>query len=172
MKTRTILFIAVLALLIGIGIGYVSFRKKAQYPVINVQQDSATTSSLSPTSSGSTAKRTATAPTTPPVVYLNGGQHVTTTNLVIGQKLIVSLQPSTDGGYTIDPVQYNAAVLTLAKHTTTPANVPKGVVGASPTDTFEFIAIKSGATGITITQSRGGNPTTTLPLFSNAVSVK
>ena len=85
--------------------------------------------------------------------------------------MIVSLQNPSDGGYQLDPLQYNKTILALSSHTfTPPAN--KQALGASGTDTWEFVAAKTGTTGLTITTSRGAQASTAITLFSGAISVK
>lgn len=173
MKNKTLFIVLIILIVILIGWTFIFKKPQVQAPENPVTTPTTTTSS-SKSSPASTQSIHGIAPKPDlSTVYLNGGQHPATTVLSVGQKLIVSLQASSDGGYQLDPVQYNSAIINLAKHTfTPPADAAKGVSGSSGTDTFEFVAIKSGTTGITITQSRPFQQGSTLPLFSNVVSVK
>ena len=92
-----------------------------------------------------------------PIIHLTQGQKATTTSLVVGQKFTVTATIPTTGGYQLNPLQYDATILALTSYTQ---------------NTWEFTAIKSGTTGLSITASQGTQKATTDILFSSAISVK
>jgi hypothetical protein len=160
MKTKTVLFI-VLGIVVLLAIGLLVFHKN-DAPAFQP----GTSSSVTPVSGSTTSSAMGTSTAAmPAIIHLTGGSHGATTELVVGQKLMVSATLPIAAGYMIDPLQYNAANLAIIEP-------PQGTVTPGETVTWEFVALKSGTTGITITATQGANKSSTVTLFTNAVSVK
>jgi hypothetical protein len=164
MKTKQLLI--ALGILIVVVIAWLILKtKNVVAPAPAVTQT--TIPAAGTTAATSTPKRTPVVSASLPIIKLLGGQNGKTTMLVIGQKMTVTVSDPA-AGYTIDPLQYDSAVLVLNAHTHAgPAN--SYVTG---TDTWEFTAIKTGTTGLSITATPGANKNSTIILFTNAVSVK
>jgi predicted secreted protein len=95
------------------------------------------------------------------------GQPVT---LAKGQTLDITLQNPGDGLYSFDTPQYDGTVLRFVDHLHQgPSNNNAGNYG---TDSWDFVALKSGSTTLNITATRGSDKTTTVTMQSNSVSVK
>jgi predicted secreted protein len=90
--------------------------------------------------------------------------------LAKGQTLDITLQNPGDGLYSFDTPQYDGAVLRFVDHLHQgPSNNNAGNFG---TDSWDFVALKSGTTTLNITATRGADKTTTVTMQSNSVSVK
>jgi predicted secreted protein len=91
-------------------------------------------------------------------------------SLVKGQTLDITLQNPGDGLYSFDQPKYDATVLRFVDHLhQDPTN---NYVGNFGTDSWDFVAIKAGATTLTFTATRGADSSTTATMLSNNVSVK
>jgi predicted secreted protein len=105
-----------------------------------------------------------------PYVQVNGADNGKTISLAQAQTLKVNLVNPGDGGYTFDTPQYDASILSLKSHTQTPpANT--NVVGDFGTDTWEFIALKSGSTSLTVTASRSFEANSTVVIYTGKIAV-
>jgi len=90
--------------------------------------------------------------------------------LAKGQTLDITLQNPGDGLYTFDTPQYDATVLRFVDHLhQSPGNNNVGNFG---TDSWDFVAIKSGSTTLTITATRNTESGSMVTMLSNPVSVK
>lgn len=105
-----------------------------------------------------------------PSVQVNGADNGKTISLAHGQTLKVDLGNPGDGGYTFDTPQYDASVLSLKGHTHTPP-VNTNLIGDFGTDTWEFIALKSGSTSLTVTASRSFEANSTVVMYTGKISV-
>ncbi|HTH92946.1 MAG TPA: hypothetical protein VL576_00495 [Candidatus Paceibacterota bacterium] len=166
MKIRT--WFIILIVLIVILIGWSLLFKKTEAPAVPPASSTTTTTTTTSSAKGSTTpSRLPGSPAViPNTIRLGGGQHVSTTKMVVGQHVIVTVTDPIDAGYVIDAPQYDSAIIGLANHTHTPGANTNG------TDTYEFVALKTGTTGITITATQSTNKNSAVILFSNAVSVK
>jgi predicted secreted protein len=88
-----------------------------------------------------------------------------------GEILQLTLGDPGDGGYTFDPLQYDSSVLSLKDHT---LSLPKNtnIIGDFGSDTWEFSALRTGTTALTITATRGSDKTSTLVIFTGTIAVK
>ncbi len=90
--------------------------------------------------------------------------------LAKGQTLDISLQNPGDGLYSFDTPQYDGTVLRFVDHLHHgPSNNNAGNYG---TDSWDFIAIKTGNTSLAITATQDAGKGATVTMFSNNVSVK
>jgi len=90
--------------------------------------------------------------------------------LVQGQTLDITLQNPGDGLYSFDAPKYDATVLRFVDHLHQgPTNNNVGNYG---TDSWDFVAIKSGSTTLTINATRGSDTSSSVTMLSNPVSVK
>jgi hypothetical protein len=164
MKNKTLLIILIVLIIILIGWTFIFKKPQVQAP------ESPSPSPVVTTPSSSTPAPKESIHGIPPkidlnTVYLNGGQHATTTILNIGEKVIVTASDPIDAGYVIDPIQYNAAIIGLISHTHSGA-------GTNGSETWIFQAVKTGTTGVTITASQPTAKNSTVYLFTNVMSVK
>src|SRR4051812_36304177 len=81
-----------------------------------------------------------------PLIQINAQESGKTVTLVQGQSLKLTLGNPADGGYAFDAPQYDALVMNLKAHTHTPSTT--NAIGDGGTDTWEFIALKSGTTDL------------------------
>lgn len=105
-----------------------------------------------------------------PSIQINAQENGKTVALAQGQSLKLTLENPADGGYAFDTPQYDSSVMSLNGHTHTPSTT--NAIGDGGTDTWEFIALKSGTTALTITASRSFEPNNLVTMFTGAVSVK
>jgi len=105
-----------------------------------------------------------------PYVQVNGADNGKTVSLAQGQTLKVDLGNPGDGGYTFDTPQYDASVLSLKGHTHTPPP-NTNVTGDFGTDTWEFIALKSGSTSLTVTASRSFQANSAVVIYTGNIAV-
>jgi len=105
-----------------------------------------------------------------PYVQVNGADNGKSISLAQGQTLKVDLGNPGDGGYTFDTPQYDPAVLSLKRHThTPPANT--NLTGDFGTDTWEFSALQSGNTSLTITATRSFKANSTVVIYTGKIAV-
>jgi predicted secreted protein len=105
-----------------------------------------------------------------PYVQVNGADNGKTISLAQTQTLKVNLVNPGDGGYTFDTPQYDASILSLKSHTQAPpANT--NLIGDFGTDTWEFIALKSGSTSLTVTASRSFEANSTVVIYTGKIAV-
>ncbi len=92
-----------------------------------------------------------------------------------GQKIILTLGNPGDGGFSINPPAFNAAILSLSAQSHTgpvqPAQPPY-IMGDFGTDTFHFIAQSSGTTVLTITCSQYWDGGSTNTMFTATINVQ
>ena len=90
--------------------------------------------------------------------------------LTKGKALNITLGNPGDGLYSFDAPQYDATVLRFVDHLHQgPSNNNVGNYG---TDSWDFTALKTGSTTLTITATRGTDKSTTVTMLSNNVAVK
>jgi predicted secreted protein len=95
------------------------------------------------------------------------GQPVT---LAKGQTLDVTLQNPGDGNYSFDQPKYDATVLRFVDHLhQAPTNNKAGNAGI---DSWDFVAIKTGSTTLSITATRGSDKNTTVTMLTNNIAVR
>jgi hypothetical protein len=165
MKNKTLLIVLIVLVVILIGWSVLFKRSEVQAPE-SASVNPAVTSPASTSPSASKESIHGIAPKTDlSTIYLNGGQHATTTILNVGQKVVVTAADPTDAGYVINPIQYNAAFIGLVSHT-------HSNTGVNGSDTWTFEALKTGTTGVTITASQPTAQNSTVYLFTNVMSVK
>lgn len=105
-----------------------------------------------------------------PYVQVNGADNGKTISLAQGQPLKVVLGNPGDGGYTFDTPQYDPSILSLKGHTQTPpANT--NLIGDFGTDTWEFSALKSGNTSLTVTATRSFEANSTVVIYTGKIAV-
>ena len=83
----------------------------------------------------------------------------------------LTLRNNTDGGYRMDKEQYDTTILRLEKHIEIPPPANSGL-GAPGQVTWQFVAIKNGATKLKITASRPWTKIGINTMFQNTVIVK
>ena len=87
------------------------------------------------------------------------------------QRFTLTLPDHVDGGYRFNRPRYNKAVLLLVKHDeVSPGNNNRP--GEPGHDTWEFIAIKKGASNLKITASRPWAKNSIIIVYSGMVLVK
>ncbi len=98
----------------------------------------------------------------------DSGKKVT---MLKSQRFTLTLPDHVDGGYRFNKPQYNEAVLLLIKHdeVSPGTNSRPGEPGH---DTWEFIAIKKGASNIKITATRPWAKNNIIIIYSGMVLVK
>jgi predicted secreted protein len=88
-----------------------------------------------------------------------------------GQRFTLTLPDHVDGGYRFNKPQYNKAALLLIKHDeVSPGNNNRP--GEPGHDTWEFIAVKKGASSLKITASRPWAKNNIIIIYSGMVLVK
>jgi predicted secreted protein len=101
------------------------------------------------------------------ITVQDNGKSLTLTK---GQALNISLGNPGDGLYSFDAPQYDPTVLRFVDHLHQgPSNNNVGNYG---TDSWDFTALKTGSTPLTITATRGTDKSTTVTMLSNNVAVK
>jgi predicted secreted protein len=88
-----------------------------------------------------------------------------------GQIFMLTLPDHVDGGYRFDTIQYNAAIVTLQKHSENPPQ-PNSPPGRSGTGTWHFIAVNKGKTTLRVSATRPWKGGGTVTVFENEVVVK
>ncbi|SHM67551.1 protease inhibitor I42 family protein [Mucilaginibacter sp. OK098] len=92
-----------------------------------------------------------------------------TINVSAGQSLKLTLGNPGDGGYTFDNPQYNSAVLSLINHVhIAPIS---GALGDFGKDAWEFKALKSGSSTLSVTATRPFDKANPVVMFSGNVAV-
>lgn len=105
------------------------------------------------------------------VIKLTGDDTGKKLAIAKGQKFILTLPDHVDGGYRFNKPQYNKVVLLFIKHDeVSPGNNNRP--GSPGHDTWEFIAIKNGASTLKITASRPWAKSDIIIVYSGMVSVK
>ena len=107
--------------------------------------------------------------TTRQVVQVDYGENGKIINIAVGQSLKLTLGNPGDGGYAFDNPQYNSAVLSLTNHTHIAPT--SGAVGDFGKDTWEFKAVKSGSSVLSISATRSFDKTNPVVMFSGNVAV-
>jgi predicted secreted protein len=105
-----------------------------------------------------------------PSVQINANNNGKTIGLAQGQTLAITLGNPGDGGYTFNAPQYDSSLLSLNNHTHSASAT--NAVGDYGTDRWEFQALKTGATALTITAVRGSDNGSTIVIFTGNIAVK
>src|ERR1700722_5989360 len=99
------------------------------------------------------------------ITVQDNGKSLTLTK---GQTLNISLGNPGDGLYSFDTPQYDPTVLRFVDHLHQgPSNNNVGNYG---TDSWDFTALKTGTTTLTITATRGTDKSTTVTMITNNVA--
>jgi predicted secreted protein len=107
--------------------------------------------------------------TTRQVVQADDSENGKTINVVTGQSLKLTLVNPGDSGYAFDNPQYNSAVLSLTDHTHIAPT--SGALGDFGKDTWEFKALRSGSSTLSVTATRSSDKVNPLVMFSGNVAV-
>lgn len=103
------------------------------------------------------------------VVQIDNSQNGKTIAVVKGQMLKLTLANPGDDGYAFDPAKYNSMVLSLTDHTHIAPT--SGLIGDAGKDTWEFKALQSGNSTLSITATRSFDKAAPLVMFSGNVAV-
>jgi predicted secreted protein len=106
----------------------------------------------------------------PSTVKITSADNGKTIALSSGGSLALTLGNPGDGGYSLDTPQYDKSVLSLKSHT---HQAPKSsaVAGDFGTDLWQFKALKSGTTKLTVTATRPFDQKSTVAIFTGTISV-
>lgn len=100
------------------------------------------------------------------VDYSKNGKTIAATQ---GQTLILTLGNPGDGGYAFDSPQYNSAVLNLTNHTHIAPT--SNAIGDAGKDTWEFKALNTGSSTLSITATRSFDKNNPVVMFSGTIAV-
>jgi len=103
------------------------------------------------------------------MVQADDSENGKTINVSAGQSLKLTLGNPGDGGYAFDNPLYNSAVLSLTNHTHIAPT--SGAIGDFGKDAWEFKALKSGSTTLSVTATRSFDKAPPVVIFSGNVAV-
>ena len=107
---------------------------------------------------------------TKPILQIYAQDSGRTFTLSKGQSLKISLANPGDGGYNLDAPQYSPSVLKLNDHILI-APTRTDVIGDFGTDTWEFSALATGSSALTITATRPFDKNNPVVMFTGTIVV-